>query len=251
MRFFLIFYRFIIVDRGNQDKIINPTSLIPIEDVISCDNCKCTLTEPYITCADCNYEMTNSNTRFENSVRRYRCCLKCFASGAETKTHLNTHSYIIIHDNVKVFGNSDWSAREERKLLELLARCGFGNWSDISKAIRSRSIDECRNHYINHYFDGIFWKTCGLTKNPYTPLVLPYLYRSHSIDPPRFNSDAIQSKFMAGYRFARSDFDTPFDSSAENVISHLHLDDDWGNEYKDIGQILNGALVRAYNNRLR
>lgn len=104
---------------------------------------------------------------------------------------------------------------------------------------------ECQTHYTSNYFGGIFWKSCKLTKNPYSPIVVPHLYRLNSLDPPR------KANATADYHFTRSDFDTPFDASAEGVISNLHLDNEWGDEFKDIGESLNCALINAYNNRLR
>lgn len=210
----------------------------PSNDTIHCNVCHNTLSEPYITCAECK-------------STKHLSCLKCFAVGAEIGNHLNSHAYIITHDNVKVFPNSNWSAREERKLLELLMRCGFGNWADISRAIGSRNAVECRDHYLQCYFDGIFWKTCGLTKYPYERLTIPYLYRQNVIEPPRYYSETVQSKFMAGYRYARSDFDTPFDVSAESVIANIKLPNEWDDEYREISELLNGALGNAYNHRLR
>lgn len=61
----------------------------------------------------------------------------------------------------------------------------------------------------------------------------------------------IHSKYMAGYRFARSDFDTPYDNSAESIVSDLKMKKDWGDAYEEVGDELNSAMARAYNNRLK
>lgn len=61
----------------------------------------------------------------------------------------------------------------------------------------------------------------------------------------------IQSKYMGGYRFSRGDFDTPYDVSAESMVSHLEMASDWGEDYADIGDELNTAVFTAFNNRLR
>lgn len=214
-----------------------------------CCVCQIELHEPYIRCAECGSDSRRKNDDEMNIV--HRSCLRCFAMGAETNTHSNTHSYIITHDNVKVFTKSNWSAREEKKLLDLLIRCGVGNWADISRAIGSRSESECRDHYLQNYFDGIFNKTCGLTRIPYSPLRIPYLYRPNTNDPPRYHTDVVQNSSLAGYRYSRSDFETHFDSSAESVISNLHSVDDWGDDFKDVSEHLNYAMVSAYNSRLK
>lgn len=94
-------------------------------------------------------------------------------------------------------------------------------------------------------------KTCGLTKQPYWPMCVPYLYKTGTIEPPRHNLEMINSKYMGGYRFSRADFDTPYDVSAETMVSHLEMAPDWGPDYEDIGNELNAAIFTAFNNRLR
>lgn len=205
--------------------------------------CNCDLSEPFITCAECPSTVPGRPG--------HRSCLKCFANGAETTKHSNDHSYIIAHDNVQIFPNSNWSAREERHLLDLIQQCGFGNWTDIAKLLATKSADECRDHYMKHYFGGIFEQTCGLSQSPYARLVVPYLYKSNSVNPPRHSLETIQSKFMAGYWFARGDFDTPYDVSAESLVSRLHSTNEWGDEFDEIGKELSAAVFRAYNHRLR
>lgn len=161
---------------------------------------------------------------------------KCFTfKGAESGVHVNNHAYVIAHKNVKIFPNSTWSAQQEQSLLELINTYGFNNWADISRAIKSHSPDECRSHYIQNYFSGIFSNPCGISENPYIRNVVPYLYKSFSRDPPR-KVDPVH-------------FDTPFDVSAETIITDLITD--WGDEYQGIGEKLNCALINTYNHRVR
>lgn len=157
---------------------------------------------------------------------------------------------MIIHNNVKIFPNTIWPAHKELSLIELCQQFGFANWSDISRKMKTHDAVECRNHYIKNYFDGMFWKTCKLTKYPYCRTDVPYLYNRNSFDPPRMSSGAVQMKLMADYQFARSEFNTQFDASAELVISSLD-NDEWNDEFSHIGESLKCALVNAYNNRLR
>lgn len=213
-------------------------------DTITCDICHTCMAEPYITCAECPRPPASVHAAV-------RLCLACFARGAEAGAHLNSHAYSVTHDTVRVFRGSDWTAGEERRLVELLERCGFGNWADVAKALGGgRTADACQRHYLNHYFGGIFWQMCGLTRWPYVRTRTPHLLRANVADPPRHAADSAQSKCMAGYRFARSDFDTPFDSSAELLISQLDGADRWDFD-ASVSETLNCAMVRAYNNRLR
>lgn len=223
-----------IVDRNKTIKHQLPNDWLPTEPY--CHICHIALQEPFITCAECPAHLS---------------CLKCFANGGETGTHLNTHSYIITHDNVKVFPNSNWSAREERRLLELLLQCGYGNWGDIAANLTTKTAAECRDHYHHYYFDGIFMRTLGLNRHYYWPETVPFMFKSSTVEPPRQHLDLVHSKHMAGYRFARSEFDTPYDVSAESSVSQLQLHTDWGADYEGIGDQLNVAVFNAYNNRLR
>lgn len=206
----------------------------------SCDVCHSMLNAPFIVCAECKC-----------TLNRFQICVKCFASGAETEYHKNVHKYVIVHDKIKVFSNTAWKAREDCLLLDLLGRYGFTNWTDISRVMGTFSAEECRDHYLNNYFKEIFCKACNLMSFPYNRNETPYLFRSGSIDPPRNKFDGIQNKFIAEYRFARSEFDTPFDGSAETIICNLHSRNEWSDDFGDISDLLNVALGQAYNNRLR
>lgn len=136
---------------------------------------------------------------------------------------------------MKIFPNCTWSAQQEQTLLELINTYGFNNWSDIGRTIKSHNAEECRTHYIENYFSGIFSNPCRIIENPYIRNINPYLYKSFSRDPPR-KLDTVH-------------FDTPFDVSAETILTDLIID--WEDQYQDIGEKLNCALINTYNHRLR
>lgn len=215
-----------------------------------CVCCHVPLQEPYVKCADCSAEL----------------CLQCFAKGRETIKHYNNHAYTIVKDDVQIFsGPGNWTAREERILLNTLQTQGYGNWEAVAKALQYRySIGECRQHYHDNYFGGIFERLLGLqhASQTYMPQSMPYFVKMRSVDPPRHDDiSSMQFKMMAGYRCARGDFDTPYDITAESILTTI-LD------FKYIGSIpvnekdsenntslcveeLKLALVRAYNHRLK
>ncbi|XP_055908307.1 transcriptional adapter 2A isoform X2 [Eupeodes corollae] len=200
-----------------------------------CEACNQILEIPHVRCPECLINL----------------CLNCFARGKEIARHRNTHHYIIIHDNIHVFPWSDWTAFEEKLFLRSLQLLGYGNWDDIAKAMRTRTPDECRAHYHECYFDGIFRKLLGLSNEVYFPERTPYLYKFKSVDPPRHEADdPINVKIMAGYRCARGDFDTPYDNSAESIISNLEDLSQWPSAYKYCAEELHCAIVKAYNHRL-
>lgn len=149
-----------------------------------------------------------------------------------------------------MFPYSNWSAREEKKFIDLMLVNGFGNWEGIAKEMKSKTSDECRDHYVTHYLDGNVGKMVGLTKEPYTPLTVPYLYKINSVEPPRHDLESHNFKEMAGYRCARGDFDTPYDNSAEMIVSNLDLKN-WSDCDADVSEALNCAMFNVYNHRLR
>lgn len=127
---------------------------------------------------------------------------------------------------------------------------GFGNWDEIAKEMKTKTSNECRDHYMTYYLDGIVGKMVGVEKNPYTRLTIPYLFKNNSVEPPRYDLDSQNFKEMAGYRCARGDFDTPYDNSAEMIVSHLDVHN-WNECDKDVSEELKCAMFKAYNHRLR
>lgn len=200
---------------------------------LTCLTCSIVLAEPYIKCADCIDEFF---------------CLKCFACGRETQQHRNNHSYVIRHDNICVFPGCNWSAKEEKQFLDLIRLHGYGNWDDIAKLMNTKSAIECCEHYHQYYFGGIFEKIIGLCREPYFPERIPYVYKMKSLEPPRPTLDSATFKLMAGYHSGRSEFDTPFDNSAETMVSNLNLYE-WPID-QEIGDTLNCAMFMAYSHRL-
>ncbi|EDW68416.1 transcriptional adapter 2A isoform X1 [Drosophila virilis] len=215
----------------------------------TCATCRCSLTEPYIKCSECLDVLV---------------CLQCFARGRQIGAHRNCHAYIIVRDDIQVFSTEPgWSARDERSLLQALRTHGYGNWDAIADALERRhKPEEIRRHYHDCYFGGIFERLLGLqhAQNCYLPERMPYVFKMRSLEPPRHDDIAsMQFKLNAGYRCARGDFDTPYDASAEGLLSimvdqqRVGADDEPESESpdKELVDELQCALVRAYNNRLR
>lgn len=93
------------------------------------------------------------------------------------------------------------------------------------------------------------------------PERMPYVFKMRSLEPPRHDDiTSMQFKINAGYRCARGDFDTPYDASAEGLLSIL-IDEQRSGASDDEPEIegldpeitekLQYGLVQAYNNRLR
>lgn len=182
-------------------------------------------------------------------------CLLCFSNGAENSIHKNTHSYIIRDDKINVFTTTTttWTAYEEKLLLDLILKHGFANWDDISKDMHTKNSIECKEHYFNNYFGGIFEKTLGLTLNTYDRDIVPHLYKLKSIVPPRYDLDNCNFKKISGYRCARGDFDNPYDPSAESIFNIDSLGENCRSENLIESQLIDElkcAVFKVYNNRL-
>ncbi|XP_076248959.1 transcriptional adapter 2A isoform X1 [Calliopsis andreniformis] len=208
----------------------------------TCHICKSALTEPYIRCAVCD------NTEL---------CPSCFSNGSEIGDHKNYHDYIIIKNEFPLINGSGWTAKQELEFLDVLQECGFGNWVDMAKRMQGKSAEECRNHYLQHYIDN--QTLPGLPKIKETKASLfgcepiPYLFKLQDLEePPRFASNTLNCKLLAGYCPARSDFEVNFDNHAELLISDLNYDEfDLNDDNCELGKALQVAIVQAYNNRLK
>lgn len=139
--------------------------------------------------------------------------------------------------------------------LNLILSYGVGNWEEISSLI-NKSPEQCRTHFYSFYFDGTFGEQLGLSnENAYVRHNIPYLMRTSSLEPPRGDDKNFISQSMSGYRFARSEFDIPYDNSAEAILNKIILDDDEAfeidPEMKKLNSELTCALFRSYNHRLK
>ncbi|KAG7212142.1 hypothetical protein KM043_012485 [Ampulex compressa] len=208
----------------------------------TCRVCKSTLTEPYIRCAAC---------------RNTELCPSCFSNGCEIDEHRNDHDYIIIKNEFPLIDGSGWTAKQELELLDIVQECGFGNWVDVAKSIQGKSMEECKTHYLQHYIDD--QSLPGLPKIKDTEASLfgcepiPYLYKLQDLEePPRFGTNTLNCKLLAGYNAARSDFEVNFDNHAELLISDLNYNEfERWDEHYTLGRTLQVAIVQSYNNRLR
>lgn len=207
-----------------------------------CHVCKSILVEPYIRCAICN---------------NVEICPPCFAKGCEINEHKNDHDYVIIKNEFPLIDGSDWTAKQELELLDVVQQCGFGNWIDVGRRIQGKTAEECKMHYLQHYINNQTLPGLPRIKDTRASLFacepIPYLYKLQDVEePPRFASNTINAKLLAGYNAARSDFEVNFDNHAESLVANLEYDEfqPSDDEYA-LGQALQTAIVQSYNNRLK
>ncbi|XP_069612679.1 transcriptional adapter 2-alpha isoform X2 [Ranitomeya imitator] len=189
-----------------------------------CRGCSSYLMEPYIKCADCG-------------PPEFLLCLQCFSRGFEYKKHQSDHNYEIMTSDFPVLDPS-WTAQEEMAVLEAVMDCGFGNWQEVAIQMRTKTKDDCENHYMKHFINNPLFASTLLSmkqaeedKNAET--AVPF---QASEDPPRPTFDSLLSRDMAGYMPARADFIEEFDNYAEWDLRDIDF-------VEDDSEILHGSKI--------
>lgn len=187
--------------------------------------------EPYIRCAVCG-------------PQKLDICLQCFSKGWEDSKHQNNHDYEIITNNFSLF-EPDWTAKEEKAVLEGVSDYGLGNWYDVSNQVQGKSRQECEQHYIRVYVDNPKPPLPALPSQAIPPKLTSLPYRMCE-DPPRPARDSQKaSSEMAGYMPARSDFNLEFDNYAELDIKDIYFH----NETDELLEELKLTTVDIYHSR--
>lgn len=155
-----------------------------------------------------------------------------------------------------IFENTDWSAREEYALLNAIDENGYGNWDQISRRMATRSPQECEQHYNKFYINEC---VDFIPKHSNPGLILPNIITPYNFrikntdDPPRCIIRSFSSNVLAGYMPARSEFEHPYDSNAEQLMSHVSKSMFRLERTYRTGLIENlaCAVYQVYNNRLQ
>lgn len=196
-----------------------------------CSGCLLTLKEPYIHCVDCTPPVD--------------FCLQCFAKGREFNNHLNCHSYEIKSISFVLF-DSKWSAREELKLLDATEEYGFGNWSEISKKVQTKSSEECERHYMKHYVEEPVASLPQFEVNREHCWRKPKTFEA-SDQPPRPDiTKPDDTLFPVGYSAPRGDFIVEYDNFSELDVKDAEIDDS-----DELVTELNIAATDIYLTRLK
>ncbi|XP_059481571.1 transcriptional adapter 2-alpha [Neocloeon triangulifer] len=190
-----------------------------------CFCCEVVLREPYIKCVDCVASV----------------CPRCFSRGAERGPHQSWHSYDVRTDNIPVLEDG-WSLRDERRLLDAMLTCGYGNWVDISRKLK-RPPEECKDHYDKFHLQ---------TENESfirAPLP-PHLLKITTDQPPRMIVQA-----SGTYNSLRSEIWPEFDTGAAEIdLSQCISPEDCADcdpSMLELCEALQEAMVNIYNDRLR
>ncbi|XP_013387803.1 transcriptional adapter 2-alpha [Lingula anatina] len=181
-----------------------------------CPGCTITLQEPYIRCAECPVQT----------------CLHCFARGLEVDRHKSDHNYIVIKHDFSLFDKA-WTAAEEMRLLEAVADCGVGNWTDISHQMQTKSKQDCEHHYYRYYISDAKYPLPELEDPMISMHPAPVTYKMCE-DPPRPAVASLSYTEMAGYLAARGDFTTEYNNYAETDLRELEFTETDGELDKEL-----------------
>ncbi|XP_041456499.1 transcriptional adapter 2-alpha-like [Lytechinus variegatus] len=196
-----------------------------------CPGCSSFLMEPYIRCATCG-------------PPKIDLCLQCFSKGWEDGKHQSNHDYEIITNSFSLF-DPNWTAKEEKALLEGVSDYGLGNWYDVSNQVAGKTRLECEQHYNKVYIDNPKPPLFALPMQAELPKRTSLPYRMCE-DPPRPARDSQKaSSEMAGYMPARSDFNMEYDNYAELDIKDIYFH----NETDELLEELKFATVDIYHSR--
>ena len=188
-------------------------------------------------CSTCFKDLSN-----ESFCRCTRCksfiqCFECCAYGYSKDDHIRTHPFIICEGDMQPVFVEDWTVEEEIRLLWAFDVCGFGNWSDISHHLKTKSPLECKVHYYEIYFGSAEAPRAQAEVREPTPLPPPPPFDTTPVEScPSCsheknmmlanNADASTPAVASGYMPMRGEFEEEFNDDAEHIIGGITLDED-------------------------
>lgn len=102
-------------------------------------------------CDGCKRDITSTVRVRCGQCQDYDLCVDCFSRGHESQQHLNSHPYRLLDKYSDPLIVADFGADEELLLVDAIEMYGLGNWSDIADHVGTKTLEQCRDHYIEHY----------------------------------------------------------------------------------------------------
>ncbi|KAJ6255195.1 transcriptional adapter 2-alpha [Anaeramoeba flamelloides] len=104
-----------------------------------------------IHCTYCKQDISKSVVIKCEECEDVTLCTQCFSTGKQIHSHKRTHDYQVLVSKKEPIYQKEWTYIEELKLLEGLDRVGFGNWEGIAKIIKTKTKNECKEHFEQVY----------------------------------------------------------------------------------------------------
>lgn len=206
-------------------------------------------------------------------------CVDCFSVGANNnKTHKSTHPYMVEQRVSNPVYAEEWSAEDERKLLDALSKYGLDNWRKVANELGTHSAKRCEDHYyavyinhenaplprelLEHSGSGNNDSSQATSSTPVATSRRRNIRDQEKLeDENEGDGDAKpgpsasvtkvarknNANELTGYLPKRGDFEVEYDDKAEHLIADLEiLEDD------DEATIeLKAQLIEIYDKRLR
>ncbi|XP_051133716.1 transcriptional adapter ADA2b-like isoform X2 [Andrographis paniculata] len=90
-------------------------------------------------------------------------CVECFSVGAEIHPHKSGHPYRVMDVPSFPLTCPEWSAYEEKLMLEGLDMYGAGDWAKIADHVGTKTKEVCIEHYRNAYLNSPYFPLPDMT----------------------------------------------------------------------------------------
>ena len=212
-----------------------------------CDGCKRDITNTVrVRCAEC---------------ADFDLCVECFSRGFEPEQqqqdlHKNSHAYRLLDRYSFPLMDLEWGADEEWLLIEGISMYGLGNWADIADHVGTKTLEDCRDHYIKYYINSTAYPLPSFD-SPLDPEDVKQArlkrqgspMKTHSILPPyktKVMPSQPASHEIQGYMPGRLEFDLEHENEAETMVKDmLFTTDDL-----PVDVDLKCTVMEIYNHRL-
>ncbi|KAM1016144.1 hypothetical protein ACFX13_046618 [Malus domestica] len=111
----------------------------------------------FYLCNYCNKDMSGK-IRIKCVVcPDFDLCIECFSVEAELTPHKCNHPYRVMDNLAFPLICPDWNVDEEMLLLEGIEMYGFGNWTEVSEHVGTKTRQQCIDHYKAIYMNSPYF----------------------------------------------------------------------------------------------
>ncbi|KAI3648619.1 hypothetical protein MP228_006473 [Amoeboaphelidium protococcarum] len=214
-----------------------------------CDSCKRDITNTVrVKCGEC------TEVDFD-------LCVDCFRRGVEIGDHKKHHDYRLFDRYSYPVLDAQWGADEEWLLVEGIIQYGLGNWADIADHVGTKSLEQCRDHYLKFYIKSSRYplpnfdielnqkRVDAIHKQRMNSIAEQVRKQQMNVIPPmkpKVAPSQPANHEIQGYMAGRREFDVEPENDAEQIMKDMVFnDDDMAVEVE-----LKLAILDIYNSRI-
>ena len=216
-----------------------------------------------VYCHFCEREITRI-TYFLNDESKKEICVSCFMKGRESESHKKTDPYRIIERLDKDFLENEWSCYDELSFLEAIELYGYGNWSDISTHLPSKTSRQIERHFKYCYYQHLNTETGFDARKKieeeemteFKPLIdkkneqLAKMIEITTKESIKNNIGSGKTNIygdIIGFMPLRKEFDYEYDNDAEQLLAEMEFtEEDSENDRK-----IKFSVLEIYNRKLK